>query len=245
MLQDETQTSNDKCAPAEDFTSCYRTTYSGNGSCFGTKCTRIFEYVSLKPVPDFVVDGMNMGQTQITTRQNKRYTSWGLDKIQGIVNHFEQRGKYVTVIAKSHIVNNSRTSVSKDMDKLVQGNMFTIHSSLDDDLYVLYAAIKSGLRNPRMYLLTNDLLRDHKWIAELHDSVGKDFARWQQARQATAFVKNSAFRQNVSDKSSGFFVRYPPRFEERTHVNRDGRWHIPGPHNTWLCVRPSQNSKEN
>lgn len=82
--------------------------------------------------------------------------------------------------------------------------------SSNDDLFLLYAALKSG---PKTNIFTRDLLRQHSHL--LGQKMRKTFRRWQQEHQFTLVT--------VSQK---VIVKDPIVFELKAHkVN--SRWHIP------------------
>ena len=107
---------------------------------------------------------------------------------------------------------------------------FLASDTTSEDAFLLYAA----LRSPKTFILTNDLLRDHKAkISEEHEQL---YRRWLRCRQIMVPLKYSSLHP--------YSIRRKPDFDEILNISPD--WttvHVPfeDSHDkvSWLCARKS------
>jgi len=123
---------------------------------------------------DVVIDGLN-----VCFHDNKMDSSSHIMIRQVLqVAKFLHRkmGKRVAVISRDWWDRAQYRAIMGQMRELA--SVFLTHKMTDDDLFALHCCLESG---PECYIVTNDLLRNHrrKWSDHLRPA----FSQWQHARQ--------------------------------------------------------------
>ncbi|KAL7036024.1 hypothetical protein ACKWTF_008661 [Chironomus riparius] len=164
---------------------------------------RFKEFIDKTKPYDSVIDGLNVAYSQGDKLSPKVYSKI----LAQVVKYFVDKKEKCLVIGRKHM----KFWPKKEMSYVRENSMLFLTEDLsNDDLFLLYAALKSG---PKTNIFSRDLMRQHSHL--LSPKMKKVFRRWQQEHQYHLITA----QQKV-------IVREPITFELRAHrVN--SIWHLP------------------
>jgi len=127
------------------------------------------------------------------------------------------------------------------------GSLWAVPDAVDDDYYWMLAVLRAGAT---AVVLTNDQMRDHKFMLALTHQQQREFARWQ-SRHVASFGFSHASMAGKPPPS--LLLQEPPRVAQQIHHNeRTGSWHLPSAaegeagavcKDAWLCVQSGGEAK--
>ncbi|KAF7995142.1 hypothetical protein HCN44_004614 [Aphidius gifuensis] len=167
-----------------------------------------FKYFIEKTRPyDVVIDGLNAAYS---LRQSKDYRALGGEATK-VVKLFKDQNKKVLVLGRKHMNKWKGPAMS-----YVQKNalMFLTNDLSEDDPYLLYATLKSGIDT---YFSSKDLMRQHKYSVN-DPNLRKLFKMWQVTRQVVPKYYGTV--------NKSLFLKYPPSYVPIAQ-STDTHWHIP------------------
>lgn len=131
---------------------------------------------------DCVIDGLNVVYSNGTNKNPKVYS--GI--LASVVRYFKEQDKRVLIIGRKHMMSwktSSMLFVNRNADIFYTANLS------QDDPFVLYAALKSGINTD---FLSRDLMRSHSYL--LNHELKVIFKRWQQIHQYTLVTTSGGIR---------------------------------------------------
>jgi len=218
------------------------------------------------PDVDIVIDALNLGY-RVTDAKNT--SAWDASRYFALTAFFESHGLRTVGIVRNHVMGDSRKNNKVTRDRLAEarnnGDLLVLPNTYDDDIFLLHAAVKST----KAYFVSNDMMRDHLWVIRklfASKDTAAGVSRQEQSRLADSFTKWLSGRQvqvhfgsgkiNAGEKvrersmethpvkgmpySKWVTLFTPPMHDTRVQSNGDDGWHIPGPNNEWLCIRPNR-----
>jgi len=115
---------------------------------------------------DVVVDGANVGYYQWRPRDGDDILNY--DQINQIWDYWRREGKRVLVVLhERHVETDKMSRLPKYnfqgvVEKLkATRSLYLTPKGSNDDWYCLYAGLTGTRSNPRMFMITNDQMRDH------------------------------------------------------------------------------------
>jgi len=172
---------------------------------------------------DVVIDGLNVAYS-LGVKQPSRVLS---SLLLAVVKHFANQNKKVLVLGRRHMSNWSKS----DWSYITQNaDTFLAQSLSQDDPYLLYCALHSGLNT---VIVSKDLMRSH--LFKLSEPRLKLlFSQWLTLSQHQLL--------HVNNQGKPFF-KYPPSYS-RTAQKLQNCWHIPYDEalsdgavaSKWLCL---------
>ena len=89
----------------------------------------------------------NKLHVRMDTRWKERITNtWMGDRYQTTVDYFQSRGVKAVGVCKKHIIKDNRNKFLQHYER--DGSLYVLPNDAIDDLFVLYAALKLGLKKP-------------------------------------------------------------------------------------------------
>ncbi|CAO1405542.1 unnamed protein product [Diamesa serratosioi] len=177
---------------------------------------------------DCVIDGLNVAFSHGVKNSAAVYAK----TLCSVVKHFADQGQKCLVLGRKHM-----TYWPKEQMNYIRKNsaLFLTENISSDDLFILYAALKSG---PQTNIFSRDLMRGHSYLLENNEK--RLFRRWQQQHQ---------FSLITTTTNGKVIIKAPIEFELRAHKVND-TWHIPFTVETqqqqqqsfempssWLCLK--------
>ncbi|XP_072023572.1 mitochondrial ribonuclease P catalytic subunit-like [Amphiura filiformis] len=175
---------------------------------------------------NIIIDGLNVAYTCSKAAGYMRYKV-----LYDLVAHLvHDHGLKCLVLGRHHMTNKHRGSYIQKMTALA--DCFFAQNVSEDDPFMLYATLQSG---PEARYITNDLLRDHKYLVD--DDMKVAFERWQQSRQ---------LKPKLNSMSKGRVAFQAIRPYDTVVQRTEQAWHIPYDDGTlqysydlpkrWLCA---------
>lgn len=140
---------------------------------------------------DVVIDGANVGYHQWRPRDNDDILNF--QQIHSIYEYWRREGKRVLVVLHERHVDHSRMArMSKyNFQGIVQRwtasqSLYLTPKGSNDDWYWLYAGLVGTRHNRRMFLVTNDQMRDHHFAT----LSTRHFVKWRGRHMVTYTFEN-------------------------------------------------------
>jgi len=220
---------------------------------------------------EYVVDAANVAYHN----QNFNSGKFSYQQIELVVEKLKQRSKNILVIipyayASQTTIPNSiskggrkfkRSTLSPNDQRIIgmlrdENMLYVVPRGANDDWYWVYATIYEGRKKPA-YVVTNDLMRDHK-IAFIEP---KPFLRWRSSQiiyfalskacdvdygrsngNASRIVSrcdDNSTSKSDADRLPEVYLYEPGNFSREIQQSVDGnrlRWHIPAvDRSVWMC----------
>lgn len=239
-------------------------------SLYAAKSLQAFgDWLKERPEFKYIVDGANVAYT----RQNYDAGKFCYEQIDLIVKALqaENDGDVLVLLPFAYaqkVVPNSIKSNQRGVNYMSPGDLklleqlskdemlYTVPQGADDDWYWLYATVTEGRKEPA-YVVTNDMIRDHRLAFTDEES----YMRWKAAHMLhfDVFHPAEASSSSAGDETedSGrrsiepangiaeapfVYLIKPDNFSrEMQRGPRRGYWHIPAvDRRVWLCLNTNQ-----
>ncbi|KAF2902542.1 hypothetical protein ILUMI_03642 [Ignelater luminosus] len=180
------------------------------------------EFVADMKQYDVVIDGLNVAYC-IGTKQSP---SIFVSLLASVVKHFASHNKKILVLGRTHMQKWPR----KNWNYITENaDTFLAESLSQDDPYLLYCALNSGLNT---IIVTKDLMRSH--LFKLKDPKLKVlFNQW---------LMQSQYQLKYVDNRGRVFFKYPLPYIRTPQKHKDC-WHLPliedyeSSQDKWLCLK--------
>ncbi|OQV23717.1 Mitochondrial ribonuclease P protein 3 [Hypsibius exemplaris] len=141
---------------------------------------RYRDFVEKNAPFDLVVDGLNVAYFQNSSNHDGRSLARQLLTVTEHLLHV--RGKRILILGRMHMKRWPKSEMSR-LSSLA--SLFFAENMSQDDPFILYAALYSGLG---CNFLSGDLMRDHRFKLAVKDvELRKTFLKWQRTHQMQLF----------------------------------------------------------
>ncbi|KAF6198728.1 hypothetical protein GE061_006750, partial [Apolygus lucorum] len=155
---------------------------------------------------DVVLDGLNIAYV------SKKLSPHGAKLLRFVTSHFVSEGRKILVIGRKHM---NRWSTNEMNYVKSNASVFLAENVTEDDPFLLYAALKSGIGTK---FVSRDRMTSHRFLLK-QPHLQRIFSKWQTLHQFHPL--------HISECGSSVALRPPSNFAREPQQTSAGVWHLP------------------
>lgn len=184
-------------------------------------------------------NGSKLNGNELHVRMDVRWQEsikmrWMGDRYQTAVDYYQSRGVKAIGVCMQHILRGKDNNFLKHYR--TNGSLYMIPSKLSsksdhaiDDLFVLYAALKLGLKKPGIKIVAGDQFRDHLEMTRhktVSTELSEEFQRWLFGHLCPVEISLGGFNSFPYNSAKMKELKPVPLFNSIVQ-EQNGSWHIP------------------